>query len=117
MRPNGCSIPEFNSITEPIPSFTMSSSIISISPKRIDTGSWTSIRTARFDPSSDSVLLSDVSIQRFLSSATVAGHCERFAHGIRLGSRLQLAFAGDLDNYRRVLPLIEYKRVTDLQGQ
>src|SRR5262245_33321220 len=111
-------MPEFNSITEPIPSLTTSSSSISVSPKRIDTGSWTSIRTARFDALPASTLSGDMSMRFGLPvSLDVARDCEGFARRIHRGLRIQLALSSNFDDYWRFLPLLDDNCVSDLKRQ
>src|SRR5438270_11216874 len=105
-------------MTDPTPSFTISSRIISVSPKRIETGSCTSIKTARLAPFSCSGLLSDVSIHWLLSSGSnVSLDSECFMRRIHLRFRVKFVFAADFDDHRPVLPLVQHQRVADLQRQ
>src|SRR5215467_2177030 len=102
-------MPEFNSITDPTPSFTISSRIISVSPKRIETGSCTSMRTARLVLSSMSVLFGDMSIHRLLSSRPhVTGNGECLASRIHLRFRMQLVFPADFNDDGPFFPLIQH---------
>src|SRR5262245_35222355 len=97
----GWSIPEFNSITEPMPSLTISSRIISVSPKRIDTGSCTSIRSARLDTSSPSGLFEGVSIDVLLPPRpNVARYDEGLVRRVHPSLCIQFALAGDLQEHR-----------------
>src|SRR5438046_1078085 len=109
-------MPEFSSITDPTTSLTTSSRIISVSPKRSETGSCTSINSARLDVSSISGLFSGVSIYWFLSSrAYVAQYDKRLVWRIRSRLRIQLVLFCDFHDHRRIVPLIQYQGVSHLK--
>src|ERR1051325_10668720 len=100
-------------MTDPTPSFTTSSRLISVSPKRIATGSSTSSKTPRVLFSS--ALFTDLSTRRLHFSIDVAGDAEGPSRGIDVHFSLQFVFACDFDVDGPVFPLVQNDGVIHLQ--